>query len=149
VRRFARQLTSDPGCPSNQAAIKNVTEYLSLRDSSDDVSQPSKDPKNRHSAKRFELEEYSKSVTTALHDTFYTSAYLPCTCSGKGGAVCLSEEYVCALRLDGYHHVPGDDNHCFFDSVIASKDDESHQWTPVQFQLPRLVDAHKESANCS
>jgi len=45
MRSFARQLTSDPGSLSNQAAIKKVTEYLSFRDtSSDDVSQPSEDP---------------------------------------------------------------------------------------------------------
>src|ERR1700710_2768954 len=115
VRSFAQQLTSDPGSPSNQAAIKNVTKYLSLRDtSSDNVSQSNEDTKNSRCVKRLELEEYSESVTTALYKTFYTSTYLPCTCLGKGGAVCLSEDYICALRLDGYQHVPGDDNHHFF-----------------------------------
>ncbi|KAF2496437.1 subtilisin-like protein [Lophium mytilinum] len=138
IKSFARQLTLDPMSSSNQAAIKTVTDCLSLRDtSSNDISQPSEEPENRRSAKRLELEKYSESVTTALHKTFHTSAYLPCTCLGKGGAVCLSEEYVCALRLDGYQQVPGDDNHCFFDSVVAYKGDESHEWTPVQFQLPR------------
>jgi hypothetical protein len=143
VRSFARQLTSNPGSPSSKEAIRNITEYLSLRDtSSDNVSQHSDDPQNRRSAKRLELEEYSESVTTALYNTFYASAYLPCTCSGKGGAVCISEDYICALRLDGYQHVPGNDNYYFFDSVVASIDDENHQWTPIQFQLPRLVNTH-------
>lgn len=150
MKSFAQHLIQDPESSSNQKAINTVIEYLSLREtSSDDILQPSEIPKKHRSARRFELEEYSDMVTTALHNTFYTSNYLPCTCSCKGGAVCLSKEYVCALRLDGYQHVPGDDNHCFFDSVIAGKDDESHQWTPVQFQLPRSVNAHKGCTYCS
>jgi hypothetical protein len=108
--------------------------------SSDEALQASKEPQDWRSSKQCSLEPYSGSMTTALHNLFYSSNYLPCTCSDKGGAVCLSTEYECALRLDGYQHVSGTDEHCFFESVIARTDDESQQWTPVQFHLPRSVD---------
>ncbi|KIW22421.1 uncharacterized protein PV07_12308 [Cladophialophora immunda] len=138
LRNFSRQMTSDPACPSSQTAIQNIADYLSLHNtSSQHVSQPLEDLSKRRWAKRFDLEEYSKPVTTALHDTFYKTAYLPCTCARNDRPVCLSEAYLCALRLEGNPHVPGDDNYFFFDSVIARKNDESYRWTPIQFQLPR------------
>ena len=124
-----------------------VTECLTNHDTpSDHIAQSNKDPKSRRLAKRLKLETYPEFVTTALHETFYTNAYLPCTCSEKGRAVCLSEEYVCALRLDGEHQEPGDDTHCFFDSVIAEKDDQNQRWKPIQFQLLRLVDARNSAS---
>jgi hypothetical protein len=113
--------------------------------SSDEAIQASKGPQDRVGSKQLKLEPYSESITTALHDLFYKSDYLPCTCPGKGGAIHLSAEYECALRLDGYEHVSGTDEHCFFESVIAKKDDESRQWTPVQFHLPRSVDRYTYS----
>ncbi|OQU98196.1 Fungal specific transcription factor domain-containing protein [Cladophialophora immunda] len=82
LRNFSRQMTSDPACPSSQTAIQNIADYLSLHNtSSQHVSQPLEDLSKRRWAKRFDLEEYSKPVTTALHDTFYKTAYLPCTCA--------------------------------------------------------------------
>lgn len=147
---FTQQLTSDPKSPSNQVAIENVREILSLHDPlPGHLLHLSDDHKTRRPAKRFELEECSETVRTALHEIFYTDTYLPCTCLGKGEVVCLSKDYVCALRLDGDLHLPGDDNHSFFDSVITRSNDENYQWTPVQFQLPKSVDADEESASYS
>jgi hypothetical protein len=111
---------------------------------SDEAIQASKGSLDRRSSKQCALEPHSEPIATALHDLFYSSDYLPCTCSGKGGAMCLSTEYECALRLDGYQHLSGTDEHCFFESVIARTDDESHQWTPVQFHLPRSVDPYTD-----
>lgn len=83
-----------------------------------------------------ELEEYSSSVNKALYDTFHSRKHLPCTCSMKDNSVCLADDFDCALRLNGDRSVPGDDEHCFFDSVIALKQ-QKKEWTPVQFRLPR------------
>lgn len=132
------QLTSDSTFTSNKVTLKNFGEYVALRNiSSDDLLQSHGNSGIREPAKVLELGEYPKSVTAALHDLFHESSYLPCTCVGDRRSVCLSEAYICALRLDGYQYILGDDDHCFFDSVIAKKDDESQQWTPIQFRLPR------------
>ncbi|KIW21359.1 hypothetical protein PV08_01939 [Exophiala spinifera] len=140
-KKFTQRLTVDPGSRSNQAAIQRITEitnYLSERDASyDDATQARERHDRQKFRERFEIEEYPDSVTAALHGTFYSDTYLPCTCQEDDKGLCLSKRYICALRLDGYTRVPGDDNHFFFDSVIAKTDDDSYEWTPIQFQLPR------------
>jgi hypothetical protein len=139
VTNFARILSSDPCSASNQAAIENITDYLSLHDTSllDDIAQPIEDLKSSRFEKGFEIEEYSESITKALYETFYSSAYLPCTCLERRGVLCLSNQFVSALRLDGHRYMHGNDDHYFFDSVIANARDETFEWTPVQFHLPR------------
>jgi hypothetical protein len=141
---IAQRLISEPKSPSNLAALEGVREISLRYASSDDVIQASKGPQYRRSSKQCRLEPYSKSITTGLHNLFYGGNYLPCTCPGKSGAFHLSAEYECALRLDGYQHVSGTDDHCFFESVIAKKGDKTHYWTPVQFHLPRSVDRYTD-----
>ncbi|KAI5920979.1 hypothetical protein F4810DRAFT_722919 [Camillea tinctor] len=112
MKNFTRQWASDPKSQSRQQPIERITEHISHHDnSSDDVVEPDEEPNKGLLDRRLELEEYPESVNTALHTTFYTKGYLPCTCSGKGGTLCLSEEYISALRLDGLQYVFGDDGH--------------------------------------
>lgn len=148
VGNFAQQLISDPQSKSHQSAIKNVTDYLALHDvSSDNLSRPSGEV-DKIPSKILKLVECSESVISTLYNTFYTNSYLPCIRSAECIAACPSDQYVCSLRLDGNHTVLGDDDHFFFDSVFAGKNDGSSQWTPIQFQLPRLVGARTGYVNC-
>jgi hypothetical protein len=143
MSRFTQNLISDPQSPSNQAAMRNIAECISIRNTAcgyDSHVTPSST--TRHTTSKLELESHSSAVTTALYNTFHNNAYLPCSCPGKGGAMRLSEQYFCALRLPGIGQGTFDDQYDSFDSVIAYKHDDSYNWTPVQFQLPRLVRAY-------
>ncbi|KAF2804922.1 uncharacterized protein BDZ99DRAFT_480922 [Mytilinidion resinicola] len=91
--------------------------------------------RNAGSAEENEPEQYSASMTQALHTVFHNSTVLPCDCEREGGQFRLLDTHVCALRLDGKLGVSGDSSHCFFESVVAV--DENYQWRHIQFQIPR------------
>ncbi|KAI9774754.1 MAG: hypothetical protein M1839_001621 [Geoglossum umbratile] len=86
-----------------------------------------------------EPEQYSASMTQALHATFHETTILPCSCRQQGRTFRVLENHVCALRLDGKWEVAGDDSHCFFDSVVARRVDENCEWIHLQIQLPKVI----------
>lgn len=117
--------------------IKEVRQYLSAADTESGVGlRPERENQGRPFAETCELEEYSGSVNKALYENFHSRKHLPCTCSTRNNSLCLADDFDCALRLNGDRSVTGDDEHCFFDSVVALKQ-QNDQWTPIQFRLPR------------
>jgi hypothetical protein len=92
-----------------------------------------------NTATQLELEQYSTTTTRALHRIVYEKMLLPCECQ-EAKRFDMLRHHLCALRLDGRWHVPGDDGHCFFDVVLAA--DDNYDWTKIQFQIPRSVLPH-------
>ena len=148
---MTERLASDLDSPSSRRAAAYIVNTLSHGDtSSSDTTQPVEEPTYRRSTfswENCEFEDYPLTITQRLHDVFYTNA-LPCDCPGRGGAESISERFECALRLQGDKEGPGDDGFCCFDLVIAWNDDtrkdDTHDWTPVQFQFSRLVHPHSK-----
>ena len=140
LHSLTESLISDPTSPTSRGVVQRLEERLSTRNTlANDPLPPRDEYRHKTSSGTSDWEEYSELSTGTLHDLFYSSSVLPCTCLVKGNTLCLSNEYVCALRLDGDRRLSGGLDHCFFDSVIAPLDYNINVWTPVRFHLPRLV----------
>ncbi|KAI9766615.1 MAG: hypothetical protein M1840_006426 [Geoglossum simile] len=121
----------------HDATMTRVEEVLALDDAANSSLDLLLQVQHARSTKEVEPEQYSPSMTRALHTTFHEAIFLPCSCQHPGRPFRILDEYACALRLDGHWNVSSGESHCVFDSVVRTQ--LNSDWTHIQFQLPKVI----------